>query len=286
MLRAKKPESVQKRLKALFYGKAGAGKTTAAISFPAPYVIDTERGAENDQYLKLIEANGGALFQTLDFDDLLTEVKTLLTVQHPYKTLVIDPLTTLYNDLVEKAGDFLSKDGQDGTAFGRHYNLANKSMKHLLSLLLRLDMNVIITTHAKNEYSGKLEVLGVTFDCYKKLDYLFDLVLRIEKFGKERRAWVDKSRIEGFKECEFFPFSYAEIAQRYDINILEKNAAPITLAKPEQVKEIKRLIELLKVGTEITEKWLTKEDVNDFDEMKEETAQKYLDNLLKKLNGE
>ena len=33
MLKAKKPETIEKRLKALFYGVAGAGKTMAAIQF-------------------------------------------------------------------------------------------------------------------------------------------------------------------------------------------------------------------------------------------------------------
>lgn len=46
-LRGVKPTAIQKRLKALFYGAAGVGKTTAAISFPSPYLIDTEKGAEN-----------------------------------------------------------------------------------------------------------------------------------------------------------------------------------------------------------------------------------------------
>jgi GTPase SAR1 family protein len=55
MLRAKKPTTIQKRFKALFYGAAGAGKTTAAIQFPRPYLIDTERGCENDSYTKLLE---------------------------------------------------------------------------------------------------------------------------------------------------------------------------------------------------------------------------------------
>ena len=50
-LRGKKPEAVEKRMKALFFGPAGVGKTTAAIQFPAPYLIDTDRGAENDQYV-------------------------------------------------------------------------------------------------------------------------------------------------------------------------------------------------------------------------------------------
>ena len=38
MLRGKKPETIEKRLKALFYGPAGVGKTTCAIQFPKPYL--------------------------------------------------------------------------------------------------------------------------------------------------------------------------------------------------------------------------------------------------------
>ena len=86
-LRGVKPESIEKRLKALFYGGAGVGKTTASISFPKVYLIDTEKGAENDQYAKLLQKNGGAIFQTSDFDELMKEVKALLSEQHHYETL-------------------------------------------------------------------------------------------------------------------------------------------------------------------------------------------------------
>jgi len=208
-LRAKKPEAIEKRLKALFYGAAGVGKTTAAIQFPKPYLIDTEKGAENDQYTKLLQKSGGVVFQTSDFDELMNEVKALLTEKHEYKTLIIDPLTTLYNDLLDKSAI------KNGTEFGRHYADANKQVKHLLNLLLRLDMNVIITSHSKNEYGQNLAVLGQTFDCYKKLDYLFDLVFEIQKRGKDRVGLIKKSRIETFPDTEHFPFSYDEIAKRY-----------------------------------------------------------------------
>src|ERR1700749_274250 len=102
-LRGIKPEKIEKRLKALFYGAAGAGKTTAAISFPKPYLIDTEKGAENDQYVKALKKSGGVIFQTSAFEELITEVTALLTEKHEYKTLIIDPLTILYNDLLDKA---------------------------------------------------------------------------------------------------------------------------------------------------------------------------------------
>lgn len=279
-LRGKKPTKIEKRLKALFYGSAGVGKTTAAISFPKPYLIDTEKGAENDQYIQRLNESGGVIFQTTDFDELITEIKSLLTEKHDYKTLIIDPLTTLYNDLLDKAAKKV------GEEFGRHYGEANKRMKHLLNLLVRLDMNVIITSHAKNEYGDGMKVIGQTFDCYKKLDYLFDLVFEIQKRGKERVGIVRKSRIENFADTEQFPFSYETIAEKYGKEILEKDSVAQELAREDQVIEMKRLIELLKVPEDTQEKWLDKSNAQTFEEMKTDDIQKYIDYLKSKITGE
>jgi len=279
-LRGVKPEKIEKRLKALFYGNAGVGKTTAAISFPKVYLIDTEKGAENSQYTNILSKNGGVIFQTTDFDELMTEVKSLLTEKHEYLTLVIDPLTTLYNDLLDKSAL------KNGTEFGRHYSEANKQIKHLLNLLLRLDMNVLITSHAKTEYGQNLSVLGSTFDCYKKIDYLMDLVFEISKRGKDRVGIVKKSRIESFKDMETFPFSYDEIAKRYGRDVLERDAVAQELASNNQVKELLHLIDLIKVPVEIYQKWLDKSCSEKFEEMPKDAIQKCIDHLKNKIQGE
>lgn len=279
-LRGIQPTTVQKRLKALFYGNSGVGKTTACISFPKVYLVDTERGSENDQYVKILRDNGGAVFQTCDFDELIIEVKALLTEKHEYKTLVIDPLTNLYNDLLEKSEKLVGSD------FGKHYACANKKMKHLMNLLIRLDMNVLVTAHAKNEYGQNLSVLGSTFDCYKKIDYLMDLVFEIQKRGKERVGIVKKSRIESFPDTETFPFSYKEIAKRYGRDVLERDAIAQELATPEQVKELVRLIDLIKVPLEVSQKWLDKSSSEKWEEMPKDAIQKCIDHLAKKIQGE
>lgn len=279
-LRGKPPEEIKKRLKAFFYGAAGVGKTTAAIQFPKPYLIDTEKGAENKQYAKLLESVGGVIFQTSDFDEMMIEIRSLLTEKHSYKTLIIDPLTVVYSNLLDKA------EKKVGSEFGRHYSEANKSIKHMINMLLRLDMNVIITSHAKNEYGTGMVLLGQTFDCYKKLDYLFDLVFEIQKRGKDRVGVVKKTRIDSFLDNETFPFSYAEIAKRYGKEILEKDAEIEILATPEQLKELNRLIELLKIPVETIEKWLKKADSEQLDEMKSDQIQKVIIHLTQQLTGE
>jgi hypothetical protein len=91
---------------------------------------------------------GSVVFQTTDIHDVIQEVKSLLTEQHEFRTL--DPITPIYNDLLEKC------EAKVGADFGRHYGAANKEMKRLANLILALDMNVVITAHAKTEYGQNL----------------------------------------------------------------------------------------------------------------------------------
>lgn len=251
-LRGKKPAPTEKRLKALFFGEAGSGKTTTSIQFPRPYLVDTERGAENDQYVKTIAKGGGVVFQTNDFDDIVAEVTALLSEKHDFRTLIVDPITTVYDDLIEKA------ERKVGTEFGRHYGEAKKQWKRLGNLLMRLDMNVIVTSHQKRLYGDEMKVIGNTFDGPKGLDYLFDLVFEVGKRGKERVGTVRKTRLDTFPEGDVFPFTYDEIAERYGRAVLERDAVPVVLADPKAVAEMLTLLETRKDGAELLDRWLTK----------------------------
>jgi DNA polymerase III delta prime subunit len=282
-LKGKKPTTIEKRMKALFYGPAGVGKTTAAIQFPKPYLIDTERGAENDQYVKLLNAAGGAYMFTTDADELIAEVVALLSENHPYQTLVIDPLTVVYNDLLDRAAE------KEGTEFGRHKIPADRKIKHLLTLLLRVDMNVVITSHAKPNWVRSKDAKGkdiavqegMTFDCYGRLDYLFDLVFEVGKRGKDRIGTVRKTRVEGFPEGDIFPFCYNEIADRYGRNILERNAVPIVLATPEQIEELNAMLEHRVDKDALIAKWLDRAEADNLHEMTKDQISKCLDYLKK-----
>lgn len=279
-LKATKPVVKNNRLKLFMYGNAKVGKTTLGIQFPKPYIIDTEGTTDKEKYVEIINKKEGVVLVTQDFDELVEQVKGLLTLKHDYKTLVIDSLTILYNDLLDKAAAVV------GTEFGRHYGEANKKFKHLINLLLRLDMNVIITSHAKNEYGSKLEVLGSTFDCYKKLDYIFDLILEIQKRGKDRVALVKGTRLKEFEEGAAFPCSYEEFTNRYSTEAMERCAVSQELADMSQVTELMRLIDLLKVTKETYQKWLDKSGAEDFEEMPKDAIQKCIDYLKSKIKGE
>ena len=269
MLRARKPEAVEKRLKLFMYGPAGVGKTTAAIQFPNSYIIDCERGTEN--YDKLIAASGSAVFQTTDIHEVVAEVKSLLTEKHEFRTLVIDPITPVYNDLLEKS------ELKVGADFGRHYGEANKQMKRLANLVMALDMNVVITAHAKKEYGQNLSVLGQTFDGWRQLDYWFDLVVELQKKGKKRMARVSKTRLEQFPDEDVFEWNYEAIKKRYDVNLLEAPARAVTLATTRQVEEIKELLSIVRLPDGTTDKWLAKAGVDAFEDMPAEQIEKCID---------
>lgn len=257
-LKAKKPEAVQKRLKLFLFGPAGVGKTTACCQLPNPYIIDGERGTEN--YEALINSVHGAVLKTTDMEDVIAEVKSLLTEKHDFKTLVIDPLTPIYNELLDKC------EGKVGADFGRHYGAANKYMKRLVNLIMALDMNVVVTSHAKKEYGQNLAVLGQTFDCWKASDYIFDLVIELSKRGKERWGRVAKTRIAAFPEDDNFKWSYEVLKDRCG-DILDREAQTIALASPDQITQIKELLELVRLPEDAVEKWWKKANVECWEDM-------------------
>lgn len=291
-LRAKSPTTIQKRLKLLLSGVAGVGKTTAAAQFEHAYFIDCERGCEHDEYVDLLTAKKSSHLFTTDLNDVTTEMQSLLSEAHNYKTLVVDPITIPYLLACEESAKRLSaasKDpSSDGHEFGRNKTRPDAVMRHLLSLVLRIDMNVIFVTHVKPKWErigNQLKDVGLTFDAYSKLDYYFDLHLELQRRGKQRVAIVRKTRLKGFPDGDSFPFSYDEIANRYGRDILERDAAAEKLASDDQVVELQRLTTLLKVNESTISKWLAKAGANDFSEMPVDVADKCIKYLQSQIKG-
>ena len=290
-LLAKKPEIKEKRLKMFVFGQAGVGKTIAALQFPKAYIIDTEKGT--DFYSDLIIKNGSVVFQSNNPDDIKDQLRALLTEKHDYKTLIIDPITQVYNAVQEKwtrtfekyADSEKAKDVQD---FGmRYWGKVKGDFKSIQRLMMQLDMNVIITAHQKDVYGQGFSKIGVTFDSMKGDDYLFDLVFQIVQRGQDRAALKIKERaIPGQQKFpDDFAWSYDNFKKYYGEDIIEREAQPVAMATAEQVERIKMLVDVVKIEELEITKWMTKADVSDWEEMTGEQIQKCIDFVQKKIGA-
>lgn len=288
-LRGKEPEQIQKRLKLFMFGEAGVGKTTAALQFPQAYIIDTERGTEN--YVPTIKKSGSAVFQSNSFDDIRDEIRALLTEKHPYKTLIIDPITQVYNAAQEKWQRIFDKytDGKNKEIqdYGpRFWGKVKADFKSLQRMLLSLDMNVIITSHQKILYGENMTKLGETYDSIKGEDYVYDLVFQLVKVADKRYAYTKKERAEIGKNKfpERFEWSYDNFCKLYGKDVIEREATPVLMATPEQVDKVKKLLEVVKIDDETLGKWFDKAEVTAWDQMNDAQISGCIKLLEKKLN--
>ncbi len=275
--------------KILVFGKPGVGKTWAAVTWPTPYFIDTEGGANLPHYTDRLEKAGGVYFGpdqgSLDFETVIGQVQALATEEHPYRTLVIDSISKMFQTAITLEAERLG----DKNAFGADKKQAISLMRRLIAWLNRLDMNVILIAHEMAEWGlnnkGQREQIGATFDAWDRTAYELHLCLHILKEGNSRYAQVRKTRLLGFPDNERFPWTYEEFAGRYGRDVMENAAVSIQLAATADVAEIERLLTVVKMPDGWTEKMLTKAQAATFAEMSVDHASKVLELLNDKLKG-
>lgn len=290
-LKAKTPGETQPgKTKQLIFGPSGVGKTWFALSFPKPYYMDTEGGADLVHYQERLKAAGGVYMGpdegTLDFPTVIEQMQALATEKHGYKTLIIDSVTKLYQTAIAHEAERLG----DKDAFGASKKPAIAFMRRMVAWTARLDMNVLFIAHETNEWgkddkTGQRVEIGKMADVWEKLQYELDLALQCQKRGPQRVAIVRKSRLLGFPEAESFQLDYAKFAERYGKDFIEAEAKPIVLASADQVAEINRLLGVVKVTEEEVTKLLTKANAEKFSELNADQATATIAWLTKKITN-
>ena len=267
-LRAKPAEiKPVKRAKILISGEPGSGKTYFSLQWPNVYFIDTEFGAEREQYQKkLIESKGVYLGRddgVNTFEEVIKEMKALATEKHEYKTIVIDSISHLYNAAAAVAEE------KGGSEFGRDKKQANIPSRQLLRWIDIVPMNVVLIAHQKVDWSNK-EQVKTTYDFYDKAGYLIDIWLEM----KGKNFIVRKSRIESFQENLVFSREYSKFAELFGSDIINKDVEPIILATEEQVDRIMQLVQSLNISADEVEKLQKKFDVDEWAELTQDQIAK------------
>lgn len=226
-----------RRLKMLCWGDNGTGKTTMGIQFPNPAVIDLEGGTEHyggDFQFDVLKAT--------EADDINAAVDGLLTQDHDYRTLVIDPITLYWDALQKKWSDiFLRRNkGSKGHRL-EFYDLQPRDWmtikgehKELIRKLIQLDMNVIVTARQKTLYAdqGFMRAVGETFDGEKSLPYLFDTILRLYRDDKGRFMAENLKDRTNKLPSGHFEISYQILEDHLGRESLGRKAVPFRLQPP------------------------------------------------------
>lgn len=283
-LKAIDPQDVEARNDVvLISGGAGVGKSWIALDFPSCYYFDIEEGATEHRYKDKLKKSGGKYFGvdqgSQDFETIIEEVQTLATIKHPYKTLVLDSKSKLFNIEVAKEMERLG----EKDAFGASKKKAVSYTRRLINWLGRLDMLTLIICHEKPLWANN-EQVGVTYDGYDKLAYELDLWLHIIRTGETSRAIVKKSRLAAFPMGESFVWTYEEFSKRYGKAKIEKESKPLVLATAEQIQELNILLEMIKLPEGETDKWLKKANVESFEEMDSDKIAKCIASLKSKIS--
>jgi len=290
-LKGKSPEAVEPgKTKAMLFGASGVGKTWFTLTFPKPYYLDTEGGADLKHYQERLKAAGGVYMGpadgSLDFATVLEQMQALATEKHPYKTLIIDSVTKLYQTAIANEAERLG----DKDAFGASKKPAIAWMRRLCNWTMKLDMNVWFVAHDIAEWgldpkTGQRTEIGREPDCWSKMIFELDLTLHAQKRGQSRVAVVRKSRLLGFPDMDTFPLEYADFAERYGKDFIEAPTKQFALAMPAQVAEITRLLSIVKVSEADIEKLMTKAAVETWSELSLEQADATIKWLGKKISG-
>lgn len=270
----------------LLFGASGVGKTVFSTQFPDVYFIDSEGGATQPEYRQRLH-DSGALYLGPDdgaasFDVVLDQVRALATQNHDRRTLVIDSITKLFANEIAREAERLSDAGKKNE-FGADKKPAVGQMRQLVSWLARINMNVILIAGEIAEWgkdsSGERTQIGSTFDCWPRLEYELDLAINVIKAGPKRIGRIRKSRMAAFPQGEAFDFNYDEFADRVGRDVIEAPPTPVMCTTPDQLTEITRLLDVVKLDEGTVDKWLAAANVSSWDEMPEERATKAIEYL-------
>ena len=278
-----------RRLKMLCWGDNGTGKTTMGIQFPNPAVIDLEGGTEHyggDFQFDVLKAT--------EADDVNAAVDGLLTQDHDYRTLVIDPITLYWDALQKKWSDiFLRRNkGSKGHRLEfydlqpRDWMTIKAEHKELIRKLIQQDMNVIVTARQKTLYAdqGFMRAVGETFDGEKSLPYLFDTILRLYRDDKGRFMAENLKDRTNKLPSGHFVISYQILEDRLGKESLGRKAVPIQEATASQLDSLRHLIADSGMKEETVQNRLASYGADSIEALTQKTAQKIIDKLNAAVN--
>lgn len=181
-------------MRCIIYGAPGVGKTTCAACFPKPILIRTEDGAGE------IDVPTFPLVRSMS--DLGQALRTLLSEQHDFETLIIDSLDWLEPLVWKSVCEEGRKQAITEFGYGQGYQLALNKWKSITesldTLRKRRNMHIVLIAHADTKkidspdapaylrYDMKLHA-SASNHIMEWSDYMFFLAIQTTVAGGDER---------------------------------------------------------------------------------------------------
>lgn len=273
-----KPE----RVILLVAGASGSGKSFFVANLKNALLFDTDIGGGLAYADERIRRNGSERIEVGSYLEVIETIHKRKKELGNITTLAIDHLTTLQQEAV------IRHNPQSTDDFGKSYDKATREWRKIRELVRNMDFNLVCTAHMKSKYEKK-EITGITTDASKNIEADMSVVLYLQKEGSlPSTAHVQKWRRDPDDARgpipPAFPFTLMDFVSIHGFG-MDGARHEIPMATAEQVAELQRLIEIVKLPEGTTEKWLTKAKAESWDELTQETIQKCIDHLKTVVTG-
>jgi len=202
----KKAQNVEPKMKVLVYGASGVGKTFFALSGKGKIaVIDTEGGTAH--YAGRDGLQEFDVLPTKTYKDVKAAVEFVAANPEAYGTLVIDPLTVIWETLqdsaqIKRAAANAAKGRGNGIVEETDLEMLDwgrikRQYKSLLTAIINLPIHTIVVAREKDETEKRgdqMVRIGSKPDAEKGTPYFFDTVLRMFVDAGTRKMTVIKDR--------------------------------------------------------------------------------------------
>jgi hypothetical protein len=285
---AKKQEEkvFKERVIALCAGGSGVGKSFFIAGLRNALIFDTDLGGGLAYADRQIHANGSERIEVGSYTELMDEVnkRRRAGALKNITTLAVDHLTTLQQEAINRHNPNAVDD------FGRSYDKATREWRKIRELVRFGDFNLFCTAHMKSLYEKK-EIGGLTTDASKNIEADFSIVLYLKATGYPATATIHKWRRlpddprGAITRGQTFPFTMQNFVDLHGCG-LDGKREEIAMATPEQVKEMERMLEIVKLPEGTASKWLAKAKAESWSDFPQEDLGKCLDYLKGLMNGQ
>jgi AAA domain len=177
---------VKKSLKIVVYGDKGVGKSLFALNAPGKKaVIDTENGT--DWYAEDFEFD---VMKTRLYSEVKKAVKFIEQNANKYDVLIIDPITNVYQTLIDAARQTAEnrakrkgRDVESATLTQGDWGVIKQKFRSLITDLCNLQCHTVITGWMADVYEGEGDnrrKIGTKVDADKKIEHQPDVIIRLE----------------------------------------------------------------------------------------------------------